>query len=144
MTRFQLSLLGALLSLLTGCQAKLAKPAAPDGTALIPIAIGAYVDQDKGCADRAPLFRYDGRSMGWGGSVSRERPMYPIVRVRKEQDQWVATIVAPGPGVNGHETPRELDVYIVPREAGRITITAMERADMKFCTPAELPVWALD
>ena len=142
MTRFQLSLLGALLTLLTACQAKLAKPAASDGTALIPIAIGAYVDQDKGCADRAPLFRYDGRSMGWSGSGSAERPMYPIVRVRKEQDQWVATILAPGPGVDGHKTPRELDVYIVPREAGRITITAMERDEMKLCPIDALPAWA--
>lgn len=131
------------LALLAGCHSKIATPAAaPLAAGLLPIAVGAYVAQDRRCADREPLFRYDGTSMGWSGSGSAERPMYPIVRVREEQGQWVATIVAPGPGVDGHKMPRELDVYIVPREAGRITITAMERAEMKLCSADELPAWA--
>jgi hypothetical protein len=131
----------AMLTLLAGCQSKIAAPAAAGGAGLLPIAIGAYVAQDRGCADRAPLFRYDGWSMGWSGGGSAERPIYPIRRVREEHGQWVATIVAPGPGVA--PVPRELDVVIVPRGGGRITVTAMERADMKLCAPDELPAGAL-
>ena len=139
--QFKYSILAVtVLALFAGCQSKVAAPAAASEAGLIPIAVGAYVAQDESCADRVALFRYDGTSMGWSGGA--ERPMYPIVRVRKEQDQWVATIVSPGPGVDGHKRPRELDVYIVPRGGGRLTVTAMERIEMKFCTPAELPAWA--
>jgi hypothetical protein len=63
--------------------------------------------------------------------------MYPIVRVREDAGQWVATIVTPGPGARPE--PRELDVFIVPRGGGRITVTAMERTDMKLCALGELP-----
>jgi hypothetical protein len=61
--------------------------------------------------------------------------MYPIRRLREEQGRWVTTIVAPGPGVSGGSAPRELDVIILPGGAGRITVTAMERVEMKLCAP---------
>lgn len=88
------------------------------------------------------MFRYDGRGMGWtrGGTGAA---LYPIVRVREEQGQWVATIVAPGPGVSGASEPRELDVFIVPRGAGRVMVRAMEPVEMELCAPDKLPAWAL-
>ena len=139
------SMSALVIFLLAGCQSKLAGPAAPAASAgpaaasaagLLPIATGAYVEQGEECGNPGSLFRYDGRGMGWTrGAV---RPMYPIVRVREEPSQWVATIIAPGPGAA--REPRELDVLIVPRGAGRITIRAMERVEMELCAPEELPV----
>jgi hypothetical protein len=64
--------------------------------------------------------------------------MYPILRVDEEPGQWVATIVAPGPGVAPE--PRELDVIIVPRGAERVMVRAMQPVEMKLCAPDELPV----
>ena len=128
------------VALLAGCQPKPTPPVALAAGSMLPIAVGAYVAQDKDCGDREPLFRYDGRSMGWSGGGSAERPMYPIKRVREENGLWIATIVAPGPGVAPE--PRELDVYIAPRGGGRIGVKAMERAEMKLCRPEELPAAA--
>jgi hypothetical protein len=68
--------------------------------------------------------------------------MYSIRRVRREPGRWVATIVAPGPGVAGASAPRELDVVFVDRGSGRITVAGMERVDMKLCAPDEVPSWA--
>ena len=131
-----------LLALLTGCQSKSAGPAATGGAASLPIAAGSYVGHDDECANPRAVFRFDGSGMAWIGRGAPVAETYPIRRLRQEQDQWVATIVAPGPGVDGHKTPRELDVFIVPRGAGRITVTAMERVDMKLCPAADLPAWA--
>ncbi|HYW16959.1 MAG TPA: hypothetical protein VE891_12515 [Allosphingosinicella sp.] len=117
-------------------RSQLAGPAAAAAAGVLPIAIGAYVQQDEECGNPGALFRYDGRGMGWTrGAV---RPMYPILRVREEPGRWVATIIAPGPGVAPE--PRELDVIIVPLGAGRITVRAMERVEMTLCAPDELPV----
>lgn len=127
-----------VFTLLGGCQSKLAGhpvPAAPGPVALLPIATGAYVEQGQACGNPGALFRYDGRSLGW--TRGAKRPMYPIRRVREAHGQWVATIVAPGPGAS--PKPLGIDVYIVPRSGGRITVTAMERTDMKLCAPGELP-----
>jgi hypothetical protein len=63
--------------------------------------------------------------------------MYPIVRVREEPGQWVATIVSPRPGDRPEQ--RELDVIIVPRGGGRVMVRAMERVEMTLCPPEELP-----
>ena len=115
-------------------------PPPPAAAGMVPIPAGSYVEEDRSCGGRTPHFHYDGRSMGWGGAVDAERPMYPIRRVREQDGQWVATIVAPGPGVAPE--PRELDVYIVPRGGGRIIVTAMLRAEMKLCAPEELPAAA--
>lgn len=119
--------------LLAACQTKPAGSAAASAAGLLPIAAGAYAELGEGCGNAGALFRYDGRSMGWtrgtGGAL------YPIRRVREEQGRWVATIVAPGPGAAGASSPRELDVFIVPRGAGRITVRAMERVEMELCAP---------
>ena len=109
---------------------------------MLPIAVGSYVEHDGGCGNPVSLFRYDGRSMGWSGGRSAPAKMYPIRRLREEQGRWVATIVAPGPGVSGRSAPRELDVIVVPRGEGRITVTAMERVEMKLCATGDLPEWA--
>jgi hypothetical protein len=115
--------------------AGLVPPAAASAVGLLPIPTGAYVEQGETCGNPGSLFRYDGRGMGWTrGAV---RPMYPIVRVREEPGQWVATIVSPGPG--DRPEPRELDVIIVPRGGGRVMVRAMERVEMTLCAPEELP-----
>lgn len=106
---------------------------------MLPIAVGAYVEQGENCGSPVAVFRYDGRSIGWSGGGSTRAAMYPIRRLREEHGRWVATIVAPGPGVSGGGAPRELDVIILPGGAGRITVTAMERVEMKLCAPDELP-----
>lgn len=131
-----------LAALSAGCQTTLTGSAAAGGAGMLPIAVGAYVEQDENCGSLVALFRYDGRSIGWSGSGSTWAAMYPIRRQREAQGRWVATIVAPGPGVSGGGAPRELDVFITPRGAGRITVTAMERSEMKLCAPDELPAWA--
>ncbi len=132
-----------VIVLLAGCQSKPAgtavssrvQPIAIMATGLLPIATGAYVEQGEACGNPGALFRYDGRSMGWSrGTV---RPMYPILRVREESSRWVATILAPGPGAQPE--PRELDVIIVPRGAGRVMVGAMEAVEMEICAPDELP-----
>jgi hypothetical protein len=101
----------------------------------LPIATGAYVEQGEACGNPGALFRYDGRSVGWTRGAAR--PMYPIVRVREGPGGWVATIVAPGPGARPE--PRELDVIIVPRGAGRVMVRAMQPVEMKLCAPNQLP-----
>jgi hypothetical protein len=127
----------AMLS--TACQSTLEAPAAAGGAGVLPIAVGAYVEQGEDCGSPVALFRYDGRGIGWSGGASAAPAMYPIRRLREEEGRWVATILAPGPGVAGASAPRELDVIILPLGAGRITVTAMERTEMKLCAPAELP-----
>lgn len=132
-----------MIALLAGCQSKPGGPAgtgpvlpaAASASGLLPIATGAYVEQGETCGDPGSLFRYDGRGMGWTrGAV---RPMYPILRVREEPGQWVATIVSPGPGDRPEQ--RELDVIILPRGGGRVMVRAMERVEMTLCAPEELP-----
>jgi hypothetical protein len=108
--------------------------------ASIPIVLGAYGVEDRSCGERASLFHYDGHSLGWNPSGSAERVMYPIRRVREENGQWVATVIAPGPGVSGAASPQEVEVAIVPRGGGRITVTSWERIEMKLCPPGALPV----
>ncbi|MEO7179070.1 MAG: hypothetical protein ABIW83_09515 [Allosphingosinicella sp.] len=109
---------------------------------MLPIPVGIYVGQKEGCGNPVAFFRYDGRRIGWGGGGGSGAALYSIRRLREEQGRWVATIVAPGPGVGGGSAPRELDVSIVDRRSGRITVTAMERVDMKLCAPDALPSWA--
>lgn len=136
MKQCEYSIWAMVMVLLAGCQPQqLPDSAVATSAGVLPIATGAYVEQDEECGNPGALFRYDGRSMGW--TRGAERPMYPIRRVREEHGLWVATIVAPGPGAA--PVPRELDVFIVPRDGGRITVTAMERTDMKLCPPGELP-----
>lgn len=143
MKPFEYPISALVIALLAGCQSKPvgtagASPVPPVATAvagLLPIATGAYVEQGEACGNPGALFRYDGRGVGWTrGAV---RPMYPILRVRQEPDQWVATIIAPGPGVAPE--PRELHVIIVPRGAGRVMVRAMEPVEMTLCAPSELP-----
>jgi hypothetical protein len=131
-----------MAALSAGCQSTPGGTPEAGGGRVLPIAPGAYVKQDEGCGDPVALFRYDGRRIGWTGGGGSGAAMYPIRRLREEQGRWVATIVAPGPGAGGGSAPRELDVVIVKRGAGRITVTAMERLDMKLCAPDELPRWA--
>lgn len=128
-----------VVALLAGCQSGVAGAPSIGAAATLPIAAGVYVAQGEDCGSAVASFRYDGRSIGWSGGGSAATAMYPIRRLRKEQGGWVATIVAPGPGVSGGDAPREIDVSIVQRGKGLITVTAMERVEMKLCAPGQLP-----
>lgn len=131
-----------MTALSAACQSPPPAPAAADGGPVLPVAVGSYVGEGDACGNPDALFRYDGRSIGWSGGRSAPAAMYPIQRLRAEQGRWVVTIFAPGPGVSGGSAPRELDVLIVPRGTGRITVTAMERVEMTLCSRSDLPEWA--
>lgn|GEM_PF-6485293 len=95
------------------------------------------------CSAPSAVFRYDGWGVGWIGRGSDPGELYPIVRVREGPEEWVATISAPGPGVDGAQHPREVEVSITALGDGEhIVVTAMERAEMRLCAEDALPVWA--
>ena len=103
---------------------------------------GSYVAVGEACSAPSAVFRYDGTGVGWIGRGAAPGELYPIVRVREGPEEYVATILAPGPGVDGAANPREVNVSIVALGDGeRIAVTAMERAVMRLCPEDALPVW---
>jgi hypothetical protein len=55
----------------------------------------------------------------------------------------VGTVSVPGPGADGAQNRREVDVSITALGDGeRIAVTALERMEMRLCSEDDLPVWA--
>jgi hypothetical protein len=133
-----------LLALCGDCRFVDGSPVAPyRPRAFAALVRGSYVAVGEACAAPSAVFRYDGSGVGWIGRGSNPGALYPIVREREGPDVYVATISAPGPGVNGAREPRELEVWINALGDGeRIVVTAMERTEMRLCAEDVLPVWA--
>jgi hypothetical protein len=133
-----------LLLLCGGCRAVEAPAFSPyRAGSFAALVRGTYVAVGEACSNPSAVFRYDGWGVGWIGRGSDPAALYPIVRVREGPEEYVATVSAPGPGVDGADHPREVEVSIVAMGDGeRIVVTAMERTEMRLCAEDALPVWA--
>lgn len=133
-----------LLLLCGGCvsvEAPAVAPARPG--AFAALVRGTYVELGEACSAPSVVFRYDGWGVGWIGRGREPGELYPIVRVREGPEVYVATISTPGPGADGADHPRELEVWITALGDGEgIAVRAMERTEMRLCAEDDLPVWA--